>query len=165
MKTDRLNGITTNDRALRISTLSLQLKTTTYGDKDMGLQDQRNQARDRNKINKKFIQGLQDFMGNDWKLQYKCTSKKLGSGYLYNMYVRIENNSYYCFLHFPDFRLSAFDVNTFDTYLRHFNNMTSNGIRKDFYEKFLKYKEVINLYDNLEIRLTTKADKPKALKV
>jgi hypothetical protein len=131
----------------------------------MGLQDQRNQARDRNKINKRFIQGLQDFMGSDWKLQYKSTSKKIGCDYIRHMYVRIENNRYFSFLYFPDFRLWAFDVNTFDISLRRFNDMTRDGIRKDFYEKFLKYKEVINLYDNLEIRLTTKSDKPKALKV
>jgi len=131
----------------------------------MNLQEQRNHARARNKSNKLFIQGLQDFLGSEWKLQYKSSSRKFGASYIRHISLRIENKSYYCLLHFPDFQLDVFDVNSFDLSLRHFNNIHKSGIQKDFYEQFLRYKDIVNLHDNLEAELPSKAEKRKTLKI
>jgi hypothetical protein len=135
----------------------------------MTLQEERNEARERNKKNKLFLKGLQSFLGESWELTYKPQKNKIGLTYHRHINVRIETEidgiNIYCHLYFPDFRLEPFNVNNFDIYIKRFNNVENAGIRKLFYEHFSKYKAIVNLHDNLETGLTKKEEKKKAIKV
>jgi hypothetical protein len=131
----------------------------------MSLQEQRNKAREQNKHNKAFLDGFNQYLGDDWKLTYKSTTEKCGSARIKRMTIKVECGLYGVMYRLPNIdEVQTFNYYTFGTTLKHFNNY-DNPLRKTFLSKFDEYSDVMILKQKLNKELTENKKQERKMKI
>lgn len=131
----------------------------------MSLQEQRNRAKAQNKHNKAFLDGFNQYLGDDWKLTYKNTTEKCGSATVRRMTIKVECGIYGVMFRLPNIdEVQTFNYHTFGVVLRAFHNC-DDPLRNQFLDKFNEYSDVMILKQKLENDLKQTNNQDRRIKL
>lgn len=131
----------------------------------MSLQEQRNKAKEQNKHNKAFLDGFNQYLGEDWKITYKSTTEKCGSTRVKRMTIKVECGIYGVMFRLPNIdEVQTFDYYTFGVVLRAFHNC-DDPLRSQFLDKFNEYSDVMILKQNLTKELKENKQQTRKVKI